>query len=314
MLLDSLAAGDYMGKFFGTPDGVRVGQLFVDRRELSDAFVHRPRQAGIHGTKADGADSIVLSGGYDDQDSGDYIIYTGHGGRAPNSSRHIKDQSPDAPGNAGLITSLAQALPVRVIRGKHKESPFAPPAGYLYSGLYLVTQWWMDEGRDGFQIVQFRLERIDEQTPLEPQSLNIPDPEFADTIVSRRIRDSQLAREVKHLYDFQCQICDITVPTGSGSPYAEGAHVRALGRPHLGRDDLSNILCLCPNHHTQFDFGGMVISDQMVAMETRTMTPVAALTFRKRHFIDVANARYHRLQWARASEVSTGGDPLLASA
>jgi putative restriction endonuclease len=304
-----------MGKFFGTPDGIRVGQLFVDRRELHDHHVHRPTQAGISGTKADGADSIVVSGGYvDDEDHGDYIIYTGHGGKDLNSSRQTKDQSADAPGNAGLITSFAQALPVRVIRGRHKASPFAPPAGYLYSGLYLVTQWWMEEGQNRFQIVRFRLERIYEQTPLEPQSLNIPDPEFADTIVSRRIRDSQLAREVKRLYDFQCQICNTTITTVNGGSYAEGAHVRALGRPHLGRDDFSNILCLCPNHHTQFDLGGMVLSDRMEAIETRTMTQVADLTFRKRHVIDVSNARYHRAQWTRARGLTTDADRVLASA
>ncbi|KFF58526.1 hypothetical protein JF66_17910, partial [Cryobacterium sp. MLB-32] len=195
-----------MSRFFGTPVGVKVGQFFIDRRELHQAFVHRPTQAGISGTKLEGSDSIVISGGYvDDEDHGDYIIYSGHGGKDPNSPRQIMDQSRESPGNAGLITSHAAALPVRVVRGKHKGSPFAPPVGYIYSGLYLVTQWWMELGRDGFQIIRFRLERIDEQLPLEPQALNVPDPEFATTLVSRRIRDSQLAREVKKLYDYECQ-------------------------------------------------------------------------------------------------------------
>jgi putative restriction endonuclease len=36
---------------------------------------------GIHGTAKEGADSIVVSGGYvDDRDMGDVIIYTGEGG------------------------------------------------------------------------------------------------------------------------------------------------------------------------------------------------------------------------------------------
>jgi len=287
-----------MSKFFGTPDGVRVGQLFIDRRELHDAFVHRPTQGGISGTKAEGADSIVVSGGYvDDDDHGDYLIYTGHGGKDPNSSRQIKDQSAESSGNAGLIFSHLHALPVRVVRGKHKRSPFAPPNGYLYSGLYLVTQWWMEEGKDGFKILRFRMERIDEQGPLEPQSLNEPDPEFATTLISRRIRDSALAREVKQLYEYECQICNTAVPTFDGNSYAEGAHVRPLGRPHLGRDALANILCLCPNHHTQFDFGGLVLTDRMEALETRTMTTVTDLSFRKRHVIDVSNAQYHRSLW-----------------
>ncbi|MFC5931254.1 HNH endonuclease [Cryobacterium melibiosiphilum] len=287
-----------MSKFFGTPDGVTVGQLFENRRELHDANVHRPTQPGISGTKAEGADSIVLSGGYaDDKDRGDYIIYTGHGGRAPNGTRLVRDQSPDAPGNAGLATSMALGLPVRVVRKHTKSSPFAPPSGYRYSGLYLVTQTWMDKGRDGFQIVRFRLERIDEQPPLEPQSANIPDPEYSSTIVSRRIRDSQLSRQIKQLYDFQCQVCETQIPTVNGHSYAEGAHVRPLGRPHVGRDNWSNILCMCPNHHTQFDLGGMVLTDQMEVVETRKMTAIAELTFRKSHFLDITNVQYHRHLW-----------------
>ncbi|TFB73205.1 hypothetical protein E3O06_08205 [Cryobacterium glaciale] len=291
-----------MGKFFGTPDGAKVGQLFVDRRELHDAFVHRPLQAGISGTKSDGADSVVVSGGYaDDDDHGDYIIYTGHGGKDPNSNRQVKDQSIDAPGNAGLITSYVNALPVRVIRGKHKASPFAPPAGYLYSGLYLVTQWWLKSGRDGYEVVRFRLERIDEQPRLEPQSANVPDPEFSTTIVSRRIRDSALARDVKKLYDFRCQICDTQVVTFDGNVYAEGAHVRPLGRPHVGHDALENILCLCPNHHTQFDFGGLVLSDNLEAVETQKMTVISNLSFRKNHVVTTENVRYHRELWTPAT-------------
>jgi putative restriction endonuclease len=287
-----------MSRFFGTPAGIKVGQFFIDRRELHEARVHRPTQAGISGTKLEGSDSIVISGGYvDDEDNGDYVIYTGHGGKDPNSSRQIADQSRAAPGNAGLITSHALALPIRVVRGKHKGSPFAPPAGYVYSGLYLVTQWWTEMGRDGFRIIRFRLERIDNQVSLEPQSLNLPDPEFATTFVSRRIRDSELAREVKKLYDYACQLCDQVILTANNSFYAEGAHVRPLGRPHLGQDALTNILCLCPNHHSQFDLGGLVLTDDMEAVETRTMMPIASLSFRKHHVVAASNVGYHRGLW-----------------
>ncbi|TFD88575.1 HNH endonuclease [Cryobacterium lactosi] len=304
-----------MAKFFGTPAGVKVGQFFIDRRALHEALVHRPPQAGISGTKLEGSDSIVISGGYvDDEDNGDYIIYTGHGGKDPNSSRQIADQSREATGNAGLITSHAVALPVRVVRGKHKSSAFAPPAGFVYSGLYLVTQWWMEQGRDGFQIIRFRLERIDEQVPIEPRSLNLPDPEFATTFVSRRIRDSQLAREVKKLYDYSCQVCDQAIPTSNNSFYAEGAHVRPLGRPHLGDDALTNILCLCPNHHSQFDLGGLVLTDDMEAIETRTMTPIASLSFRKHHVVEASNAGYHRALWLGTRGLSSDMRVLQPSA
>jgi putative restriction endonuclease len=70
------------GPVFGHIPGYPVGSRFESRAELSEAGVHRHRQAGISGSASEGAGSIVLSGGYeDDLDNGDEIVYTGHGGR-----------------------------------------------------------------------------------------------------------------------------------------------------------------------------------------------------------------------------------------
>lgn len=48
--------------------GCIVGKiiLFVAALQVSEAGVHRPHVAGIHGREEDGAFSIVLSGGYED--------------------------------------------------------------------------------------------------------------------------------------------------------------------------------------------------------------------------------------------------------
>ena len=68
-------------RIFGHIPGIQEGQTFANRIELSLARVHPPTQAGISGSQNEGADSIVLSGGYeDDKDFGDVVIYTGHGG------------------------------------------------------------------------------------------------------------------------------------------------------------------------------------------------------------------------------------------
>jgi putative restriction endonuclease len=73
----------------GYPEGSR----FEARAELSEAGVHRPLIADISGGERDGADSIVLSGGYeDDEDLGDEIVYTGHGGRDTESRRQVAHQ------------------------------------------------------------------------------------------------------------------------------------------------------------------------------------------------------------------------------
>ena len=65
-------------RVFGEIEGATEGDSFADRRALSAAGVHRPNQAGISGSEAEGADSIVLSGGYeDDKDYGTVIVIPG---------------------------------------------------------------------------------------------------------------------------------------------------------------------------------------------------------------------------------------------
>jgi putative restriction endonuclease len=287
-----------MPKFFGTPDHVHVGQQFVDRQELSSAYVHRPTQGGISGNAAEGADSIVVSGGYaDDEDHGDYIIYTGHGGRAPNATTQTFDQSPTAAGNAGLITSRVQGFPVRVVRGADPKNPYAPPAGYVYAGLFEVTDYWPEIGLSGFIVMRYRLERISEQPALVTTAKPQLDPAYATTTVSRRIRDSEMSRQLKKMYGHSCQVCGTSIPAARARLYSEGAHVKPLGKPHLGADQLDNILCLCPNHHTQLDMGGMVILGDFSVASITDLSPFAQLTFKNKHILNAANAKYQREFW-----------------
>ena len=78
--------------FFGELENVKVGQIFKDRDELSKARVHGPTMSGIWGRESEGACSIVLSGGYeDDIDNLNYILYTGQGGQDVQGGKQIKD-------------------------------------------------------------------------------------------------------------------------------------------------------------------------------------------------------------------------------
>jgi len=62
----------------GEIPGQQPGTTYVDRRALRAAGIHRPPQAGIGGSGTTGAESIVLNGGYeDDEDFWEYIVYTG---------------------------------------------------------------------------------------------------------------------------------------------------------------------------------------------------------------------------------------------
>ena len=65
-------------RVYGEIEGYLEGSTFTDRWDLYRSGVHRHNQMGIVGNAAEGAESIVLSGTYeDDVDEGDRITYTG---------------------------------------------------------------------------------------------------------------------------------------------------------------------------------------------------------------------------------------------
>jgi predicted restriction endonuclease len=287
---------EYFGVFagFGEVPGFPVGAMFKDRAEMAKLSVHRNGQAGIVGTQERGAESIVVSGGYeDDEDYGDVIVYTGHGGRDQNSGRQISDQSFSASGNAALVTSHVNQAPVRVFRRSG--------SGYQYDGLFRVEKYWSERGRSGFQVCRYRLVKFGgnpdllEAAVLPSGSVALPSgsvaPGRTTTTVDRLLRSRALARAVKELHEHRCQLCEVRLVI-AGRGYAEGAHIRPLGRPHVGTDTSDNLLCLCPNCHVLFDNGEILIGDDL---EIRSAHPHrGVLREVGGHQINVGNLGYHR--------------------
>jgi hypothetical protein len=141
----------------GSVPDVAVGAVFPNRKALREAGIHRPLQAGICGTGKTGAESIVLNGGYeDDVDTGDEIIYTGHGGNDPATGQQVADQTLTGT-NLSLVRSCEWGFPVRVVRGWNEPGGLGPKAGYRYDGLYRVEKYWEERGRSGYKIWRFRL-------------------------------------------------------------------------------------------------------------------------------------------------------------
>lgn len=282
-------------RVFGHIPGYPEGSFFESRLELSRAGVHRPTMAGISGTGKQGADSIVLSGGYeDDSDRGDVIVYTGHGGRDPETRQQVSDQLLIG-GNLALAYSCMQGLPVRVIRGAGHASRYSPRTGYRYDGLYRVEDFWRDTGVAGYSIWYFRLVKL---MPTSMPTNRISETrgpylvvERQETTVLRIVRDTQQTRAIKAIYDYRCQVCGIRLE-GSAGPYAEAAHIRPLGTPHDGPDTLDNMLCLCANHHVLFDYGGFAIADDFILLgiDGQLMTTPG-------HAINIEHIRYHRAHY-----------------
>jgi putative restriction endonuclease len=284
-----------MERVFGHIPGYPPGSLFADRAELAASGVHRPLQAGISGSEQEGADSVVLSGGYEDSDFGDEIVYVGQGGRDPASGRIVGHQ-PLNRGNLALARSRLLGLPVRVVRGAGHASRYAPASGYRYDGLYAVESYWQEETESGLYVWRFLLRRIWEPAEYvaEPGL-----PRRRETSTLRIVRETAVTQWLKGLHDYRCQVCGVRLE-GSAGPYAEAAHVRPLGRPHHGPDTADNVLCLCPNHHVLFDYGAFTLTDGLELIGL-----AGALRTHPRHQLDPAHLAYHREHyffWQRAAE------------
>ena len=147
---------------FGSIPNVAVGTLFPNRLALSRSGVHAPLRAGISGGQDEGADSIVLTDGAyeDDEDFGDEVIYTGHGGRSQKTGGQVADQELTL-GNLALARNCLTGLPVRLVRGVRAApaSALASKLAYRYDGLYRVEEYWQESGRSGHRVWRFRLKK-----------------------------------------------------------------------------------------------------------------------------------------------------------
>ncbi|OBI29843.1 SRA-YDG domain-containing protein [Mycolicibacter sinensis] len=287
-------------RVFGHIPNNPVGTTYVNRQAAYRAGVHRQLQAGICGG-ADGTESIVVSGGYiDDEDHGDAIIYTGQGGRDPDSGRQIADQELIR-GNLGLARSHLDGLPVRVIRGFEGDKTYSPATGYRYDGLFRVDEYWQETGTDGYRIWRFRLSALANNTALPPEAAEASIAPLAtervETTVQRIVRNTKVAAKVKALHNYTCQVCGTRLETAAG-PYAEAAHIRALGAPHNGPDTLENLLCLCPNDHVLFDTGAIFVDSNGHVVNSGDGAAVGRLATRSGHMPDQAYLAYHRRHFA----------------
>ncbi len=283
---------------FGEIEGIEIGQVFASRRDLAASRIHAPLMSGIWGTQ-NGAYSIVLSGGYeDDVDDLNYILYTGQGGRDASVGKQVKDQE-FSEGNRGLQLSCDYGLPVRVSRGHQIKN--GPESGYRYDGLYYVTRYERIRGQQGFYICRFHLESELDIERLE----NLLSPHLkltyekvtrSEATVNKLKRNIGLSEKLKSMYNHRCQVCGIRLKSPMG-PIAIGAHIRGLGRPHDGPDIIENMLCLCPNHHDQFDHLSYFIDPDTLYIKGLDEFEGKTLEVHSQHRIDIQFLDYHKKQF-----------------
>ncbi|XP_020581355.1 E3 ubiquitin-protein ligase ORTHRUS 2-like [Phalaenopsis equestris] len=149
--------------------GVLVGDSWDDRMDCRQWGAHLPHVAGIAGQSEYGAQSVALSGGYqDDEDHGEWFLYTGSGGRdLSGNKRTSKQQSFDQKFdklNEALRVSCLKGYPVRVVRShKEKRSSYAPENGVRYDGVYRIEKCWRKVGLQGFKVCRYLFVRCDNE-------------------------------------------------------------------------------------------------------------------------------------------------------
>lgn len=286
------------GSFACMPHGPigAPGDTYSSRAALLSSGMHRNREGGIGGSgiSGAGAESILLTDGYeDDVDNGDTILYTGHGGRDPRTKKQV-DHQQFVRLNKSLRDNVASGNPVRLIRRDGSV--------FRYAGLYSVDDAYPLLGKSGFTICRYELTRVSTvaapavSSSLPPIRPGAAGPPRRKKVAGERIiRDTRQSLWVKNLYAYACQVCGIAIQTRAGA-YAEGAHIVPLGGSHAGPDDPSNILCLCPNHHVLFDFGGMYV-DPSLKVRLVNGSVVGALVIDPLHGLDPAHFASHRLRF-----------------
>ncbi|WP_239146417.1 HNH endonuclease [Streptomyces sp. SID10815] len=119
------------------------------------------------------------------------------------------------------------------------------------------------------------------------------------------VRDGALARRVKELEGDQCQICG-TMLRYLNRPYSVAAHIRGLGSPHHGPDELQNLLCLCANCHVLFDGLEIYVDSDGLVRGTRGGREPRPLRRNPSHPVNEAHLSYHR----NLCDVNTHGSPV----
>ncbi|WP_234327047.1 HNH endonuclease [Streptomyces sp. NRRL WC-3742] len=114
-----------------------------------------------------------------------------------------------------------------------------------------------------------------------------------DVQSSRPVRNSAIVNRVKEIHGSRCQVCRTRLRYNR-KPYSEAAHIRGLGKPHHGPDELHNLLCLCANHHVLFDGLEIYIDTEGVVRETHGDQVVGPLQQHPDHPVDETYVEYHR--------------------
>jgi hypothetical protein len=117
-----------------------------------------------------------------------------------------------------------------------------------------------------------------------------------EALIRQIIRRGENRRFLLTVYAGECQLSGVKLIMPDGSFSIDCAHVRPLGIPHCGEDEVSNMLSLSPSMHRLFDRGCVRIDPDTLAIQLlhgNNLPHLQRVLIRGNHVIRPANLAYH---------------------
>jgi hypothetical protein len=117
-----------------------------------------------------------------------------------------------------------------------------------------------------------------------------------EALFKQIIRRGENTRFLRELYKGECQLTGVKLNMRDGSFSVDCAHIRPLGIPHSGKDEVTNMLSLSPTMHRLFDRGCVRIDPDTLAIRLlygNQMPHRPKLLVRGNHVIQKGNLSYH---------------------
>lgn len=177
---------------------------------------------------------------------------------------------------------IPKTIPKNIVLTWKWKKRYPPYNEYDWAGYSrLFAGSFLDEAQRNTLFSILEIDKSEAATPLASDLDSTSDtPQKILMETYRVLRDTALARQIKEIHNYICQVCGIApIQLSNGNYYAEAHHLMPLGK-HRGPDIVENIICVCPNCHVKVDYG--VISLQIDRLQTH-----------KTHIIDNKFVEYH---------------------
>ena len=184
--------------------------------------------------------------------------------------------------NMGVRAAIPQIHKIKLIQAKKN------------AGKEIIEKCETIENYLEIKSIELRSKKIEEITPSSMKK----EPRKIEMTTLRRVRDTAKSKKLKKIYENKCQICNYSFPQYVISGYSEVHHVWPMSDE--GGDDFDNMLVLCPNHHTEFDY--KIIQFNKLnnnIIEDLKGRKIGIISFKKGHCLDDGNILFHNTEVRR---------------